>query len=72
VKAGDWDTAKTIAHQVAGTGASYGFPELSELSSQLQRLLGDPGDPDRAAAAAAAEALIRALMPPGERQVSQQ
>jgi HPt (histidine-containing phosphotransfer) domain-containing protein len=32
----DFETIKRLGHQLKGSGATYGFPELSVLGSQLE------------------------------------
>jgi CheY-like chemotaxis protein len=42
---GDFQTVRTIGHQMAGTGASYGFPPVTEIGFRLEEaaLVGDAG-----------------------------
>ena len=35
----DWDSIASLSHQLKGMGGSFGFPELTEAASRLQRLL---------------------------------
>ena len=36
LKMGDFDTIKTLAHNLRGTGSSYGFPVLSDLGKVIE------------------------------------
>jgi HPt (histidine-containing phosphotransfer) domain-containing protein len=38
--AGDFETIRRIGHNMAGNGASYGFPELGTLGERLEAAAG--------------------------------
>lgn len=40
-KNADWPSVKTLAHQLKGTGGGYGFPAVSEIAGQLERVVAD-------------------------------
>lgn len=35
-KQGDWAAIESLAHKIKGSGASYGFPRLSDISRELE------------------------------------
>ena len=39
----DYDTVRTLGHQMAGSGAGYGFPKITEIGGALEEsaLAGD-------------------------------
>jgi HPt (histidine-containing phosphotransfer) domain-containing protein len=45
----DYATVRLVGHQIAGTGASFGFERLSELGSELEGLA-ESGEPARLSA----------------------
>jgi CheY-like chemotaxis protein/HPt (histidine-containing phosphotransfer) domain-containing protein len=49
LRAADLDAIRVLAHNLAGSGAPYGFPRLTELGRTLESvaLEGDPGDVSR-------------------------
>lgn len=56
----DFDTIRRIAHRFRGSGASYGFPRLSEIGERLEDAATDA---DTSRARAHIEALSAALEP---------
>jgi HPt (histidine-containing phosphotransfer) domain-containing protein len=58
--AGVPDAAKSLKarlHRLAGSGGSYGFPDVSVRSREAERCLADHPDPDAAGLARLAEAI---------------
>jgi HPt (histidine-containing phosphotransfer) domain-containing protein len=39
VRAGNWDDVRRLAHRLRGTGASYGFPQITELAAECERAI---------------------------------
>jgi HPt (histidine-containing phosphotransfer) domain-containing protein len=33
---GDFETARSLGHQLKGSGAGYGFPEISRLGAEIE------------------------------------
>lgn len=47
IRTGDEQALRTGLHQLAGSGGSHGFPEISVVARELERGLAE-GGPDRA------------------------
>jgi HPt (histidine-containing phosphotransfer) domain-containing protein len=54
----NWDDLRRMAHQLKGSGGSYGLPEITHQAANLERMLiriGGDGDSEGHVAAAVAE-----------------
>ncbi len=62
VAAGRWADVRRVAHQLRGSGGSYGFPELTRLAMAVESAV-DAGRPpaEVAVAVAAMVGLIRRI-----------
>ncbi len=57
----DWETVKTISHQLKGSGGGYGFNEVSNAAAAIEMLC-EPKKPDRKTLERKIEALSEACL----------
>lgn len=61
MREGSFDQVESLAHRLAGSGSSYGFPSISRAAKALESAVDDPAD--RARGHAVLDALLRRARP---------
>lgn len=69
LREGDFETIRILSHDLKGTGAGYGFPELSRLGAELEKAATRKESPRTEEQIASLEALLRACDAPNVKLV---